>query len=316
MTKLTNKKPKVLVTGATGYIGSHVCKVLFERGYEVIGLDINLEQNDVSKWVTRLIFEDVRSVDLDESFDAIVHLAGVISVEESMTMPSHYYDTNLNGTMNMLSQIDKDTHFIFASTAGAFDAQSPYAKSKVAAEDVIKEQAEGYTIFRFFNVAGSDGENMQQGNATHLIRIASECAAGTRSHMSIFGSDYDTKDGTCVRDYIHVVDLATAIANAVKEGPKNTPYECIGSGKAAIFGFESKAKAATAGVDVAKIKEVIETMKNVSASNFEVKMVGRRDGDPASLSIANQFDGLRITHTLDDMCRSAWLAELKRNGVL
>ena len=298
MTKLTNKKPKVLVTGATGYIGSHVCKVLFERGYEVIGLDINLEQNDVSKWVDRIIFADVRGVDVDEKFDAIVHLAGVISVEESMTMPSHYYDTNLNGTMNMLSQIDKDTHFIFASTAGAFDAQSPYAKSKVAAEDVIKEQAEGYTIFRFFNVAGSDGENMQQGNATHLIRIASECAAGTRSHMSIFGSDYDTKDGTCVRDYIHVVDLASAIEAAIATGPKNTPYECIGSGK----GYT--------------VKEVIETMKNVSASNFEVKMVGRRDGDPASLSIANQFDGLRITHTLDDMCRSAWLAELKRNGVL
>jgi UDP-glucose 4-epimerase len=298
MSELTTKKGKILVTGCTGYIGSHVCKVLFERGYEVIGLDINLEQNDVSKWVDRLIFEDVRSVDLDESFDAIVHLAGVISVEESMSKPTHYYDTNLNGTLNMLSQIDIDTHFIFASTAGAFDAQSPYAKSKVAAEDVIKEQAEEYTIFRFFNVAGSDGDNMQQGNATHLIRIASECAANTRPYMSIFGTDYDTKDGTCVRDYIHVVDLANAIANAVKEGPKNTPFECIGSGT----GYT--------------VKEVIETMKKVSGSNFEVKMADRREGDPASLSIANQFDGLEVKHTLEDMCRSAYLVELVRNGVL
>jgi UDP-glucose 4-epimerase len=295
MSELTTKKGKILVTGCTGYIGSHVCKVLFERGYEVIGLDINLEQNDVSKWVDRIIFADVRSVDLDESFDAIVHLAGVISVEESMSKPAHYYDTNLNGTLNMLSQIDIDTHFLFASTAGAFDPQSPYAKSKVAAEDVIKEQAEGYTIFRFFNVAGSDGENMQQGTATHLIRIASECAVGTRESMCIFGHDYDTPDGTCVRDYIHVVDLASAIEVAIATGPKNTPYECIGSGK----GYS--------------VEDVIETMKNVSGKDFKVFMAERRAGDPAILTVDNQFDGLRITHTLEDMCRSAYQVELKRD---
>ena len=295
MSDKSMKKGKILVTGCTGYIGSHVCKVLFERGYEVIGLDINPNQNDVSKWVTTLMLADVRNVNVNEKFDAIVHLAGVISVEESMSMPSHYYDTNLNGTMNMLSQIDKDTHFIFASTAGAFDPQSPYAKSKVAAEDVIKEQAEGYTIFRFFNVAGSDGENMQQGTATHLIRIASECAVGTRESMCIFGSDYDTPDGTCVRDYIHVVDLASAIEVAIATGPKNTPYECIGSGK----GYS--------------VEDVIETMKNVSGKDFKVFMAERRAGDPAILTVDNQFDGLRITHTLEDMCRSAYEVELKRD---
>jgi UDP-glucose 4-epimerase len=295
MSELTTKKGKILVTGCTGYIGSHVCKVLFERGYEVIGLDINLEQNDVSKWVDRIIFADVRSVDLDESFDAIVHLAGVISVEESMSKPAHYYDTNLNGTLNMLSQIDIDTHFIFASTAGAFDAQSPYAKSKVAAEDVIKEQAEEYTIFRFFNVAGSDGYNMQQGKATHLIRIAAEVAAGKRIKMKIFGDDYDTPDGTCVRDYIHVVDLANAIANAVKNGPKNTPYECIGSGK----GYS--------------VKEVIDTMIDVTETLVRVEFADRRAGDPPILTINNQFDGLEIKHTLEDMCRSAYEVELKRD---
>ena len=292
------KKPKILVTGATGYIGSHVCKVLFERGYQVIGLDINLEQNDITNYVSKLIFADVRGVDLDEKFDAIVHLAGVISVEESTKMPTHYYDTNLNGTMNMLSQIDKDTHFIFASTAGAFDPQSPYAKSKVAAEDIIKEQAEGYTIFRFFNVAGSDGFNMQQGKSTHLIRIAAECAAGARHHMNIFGLDYDTPDGTCVRDYIHVIDLANAIANAIQNGPKNTPYECIGSGK----GYS--------------VKEVIETMNKVSGTEIDVLAADRRAGDPPILTIDNQFDGLEIKRTLEDMCRSAYTAELLRYGVL
>ena len=292
------KKPKILVTGATGYIGSHVCKVLFERGYEVIGLDIRWDQNDITKYCERILVKDVNKTILDQDYDAVVHLAGLISVEESTKKPAHYYNTNLNGTLNMLGQINYDTHFIFASTAGAFDPQSPYARSKVAAEDVIKEQAEHYTIFRFFNVAGSDGENMQQGASTHLIRIAAECATGSRIGINIFGTDYDTRDGTCVRDYIHVVDLANAIANAVQNGPKNTPYECIGSGK----GYT--------------VKEVIETMKQVSGSNFEVMVAGRREGDPASLSIDNQFDGLEIKHTLEDMCRSAYTTELVRNGVL
>lgn len=295
------KKPNILVTGCTGYIGSHVCKVLFERGYEVIGLDINDEQNDVSAYVSRFIHADVRNYEFlsyTDQFDAIVHLAGVISVEESVSMPTYYYDTNLNGTMHMLSQINYDTHFIFASTAGAFDPQSPYAKSKVAAEDIIKEQAEGYTIFRFFNVAGSDGNNIQQGKSTHLIRIAAEVAAGSRLGMFIFGSDYDTPDGTCVRDYIHVVDLANAIANAVKNGPKNTPYECIGSGK----GYS--------------VKEVIDTMGKVTGKTIGVNYSNRRVGDPAVLTIDNQFDGLEIKHTLEDMCSSAYTAELVRYGVL
>jgi UDP-glucose 4-epimerase len=292
------KKPKILVTGAPGYIGSHVCKVLFERGYQVIGLDIRWDQNDVTKYCDRILVKDVNKTTLDQDYDAVVHLAGLISVEESTKKPAHYYNTNLNGTLNMLGQINYDTHFIFASTAGAFDAQSPYARSKVAAEDVIKEQAEHYTIFRFFNVAGSDGENMQQGKSTHLIRIAAECAAGVRNQMHVYGTDYDTPDGTCVRDYIHVVDLANAIANAIWNGPKNTPYECIGSGK----GYS--------------VKEVIQTMKKVSGMEINVLTADRRAGDPPILTIDNQFDGLEIKHNLEDMCRSAYTAELVRNGVL
>ena len=289
------KKPKILVTGATGYIGSHVCRVLFERGYEVIGLDIDDEQNDVSAYVSRFIHADVRNVLLTEEYDAVVHLAGLISVEESMSRPTSYYDTNLNGTLNILNQLDHDTHLLFASTAGAFDPQSPYAKSKIAAEDVIKELADNYTVFRFFNVAGSDGDNMQQGKSTHLIRIAAECAAGTRNKMSIFGTDYATPDGTCVRDYIHVVDLANAIANAIQNGAKNTPYECIGSGK----GYS--------------VCDVVNTMMDVSGVEFEVELSSKRAGDPATLTIDNQFDGLKIEHTLEDMCLSAYEIELKRD---
>ena len=167
------------------------------------------------------------------------------------------------------------------------------SRSKIAAEDVIKERSKNYTIFRFFNVAGSDGMHRQVGRASHLIRIAAEAAAGKRDYMYMYGDDYDTKDGTCVRDYIHVVDLVNAIRDTIKHGAFNTPYECIGSGK----GYS--------------VKEVINTMKEVTGVDFQVKIAGRRDGDPASLAITNQFNLLHPQYNLRDMCLSAYRVETK-----
>ena len=289
------KMLKVLVTGCTGYIGSHLCKVLFEAGHEITGLDIEWKKhNDVSRYCHRILIKDVTRHVIDEDYDVIVHLAGLIQVEESVALPTRYYATNLGGTVNMLRQgFNGQPHFIFASTAGAFDAQSPYARSKLAAEDVIKEQSDNYTIFRFFNVAGSDGMHRQVGRASHLIRIAAEAAAGKRDYMYMYGDDYDTKDGTCVRDYIHVVDLVNAIRDTIKHGAFNTPYECIGSGK----GYS--------------VKEVINTMKEVTGVDFQVKIAGRRDGDPASLAITNQFNLLHPQYNLRDMCLSAYRIETK-----
>lgn len=284
---------KVLITGVTGYIGSHLAKVLFEAGHHVVGLDIEWKKhNDVSRYCHRILIKDVTKHVCDEDYDVIVHLAGLIQVEESVAHPTKYYSTNLGGTVNMLRQnINGEPHFIFASTAGAFDAQSPYARSKLAAEDVIKEKSKNYTIFRFFNVAGSDGMHRQVGRASHLIRIAAETAAGKRDYMSIYGEDYDTPDGSCVRDYIHVVDLINAIRDTIKHGAFNTPYECIGSGK----GYS--------------VKEVVQTMKDVTGQDFTVKMAGRRDGDPASLAIDNQFNLLHPQYQLKDMCLSAYNIE-------
>ena len=287
---------KVLVTGCTGYIGSHLCKVLFEAGHQITGLDIEWKKhnNQVSRYCHRILIKDVTKHICDEDYDVIVHLAGLIQVEESVARPTKYYSTNLGGTVNMLRQnINGEPHFIFASTAGAFDAQSPYARSKLAAEDVIKERSKNYTIFRFFNVAGSDGMHRQVGRASHLIRIAAEAAAGKRDYMYMYGDDYDTKDGTCVRDYIHVVDLVNAIRDTIKHGAFNTPYECIGSGK----GYS--------------VKEVINTMKEVTGVDFQVKIAGRRDGDPASLAITNQFNLLHPQYNLRDMCLSAYRIETK-----
>lgn len=289
------KMLKVLVTGCTGYIGSHLCKVLFEAGHQITGLDIEWKKhNNVTRYCHRILIKDVTRHVIDEDYDVIVHLAGLIQVEESVALPTRYYATNLGGTVNMLRQgFNGQPHFIFASTAGAFDAQSPYARSKLAAEDVIKEQSDNYTIFRFFNVAGSDGMHRQVGRASHLIRIAAEAAAGKRDYMYMYGDDYDTKDGTCVRDYIHVVDLVNAIRDTIKHGAFNTPYECIGSGK----GYS--------------VKEVINTMKEVTGVDFQVKITGRRDGDPASLAITNQFNLLHPQYNLRDMCLSAYRVETK-----
>ena len=286
---------KVLVTGCTGYIGSHLCKVLFEAGHHITGLDIEWKKhNDVTRYCHRILIKDVTKHVCDEDYDVIVHLAGLIQVEESVALPTKYYSTNLGGTVNMLRQgFNGQPHFIFASTAGAFDPANPYARSKIAAEDVIKERSKNYTIFRFFNVAGSDGMHRQVGRASHLIRIAAEAAAGKRDYMSIYGDDYDTPDGSCVRDYIHVVDLVNAIRDTIKHGPFNTPYECIGSGK----GYS--------------VKEVVQTMKEVTGKDFTVKMAGRRDGDPASLAITNQFNLLHPQYNLKDMCLSAYRVESK-----
>ena len=284
---------KVLITGVTGYIGSTLAKILHARGHDITGLDIKWDQNDVTKYCNRILIKDVTKTMLDEDYEVIVHLAGLIQVEESVAKPSKYYGTNLGGTLNILRQ-QGDPHFIFASTAGAFDPANPYARSKIAAEDIIKEKSNNYTIFRFFNVAGSDGQNMQVGRASHLIRIAAECAAGKREEMSIYGNDYNTPDGTCIRDYIHVVDLATAIADTIKNGAFNTPYECIGSGK----GYS--------------VIEVVRMMKKVSGKDFKVNIANRRAGDPAALAIDNQFELLKADHTLEDMCQSAYEAELRR----
>ena len=286
------KMLKVLITGVTGYIGSTLTKILHSRGHDITGLDINWNQNDVSKYCNRILIKDVTKTMLDEDYDVIVHLAGLIQVEESVAKPSKYYGTNLGGTLNMLRQ-HGNPHFIFASTAGAFDPANPYARSKIAAEDIIKEKSSNYTIFRFFNVAGSDGENRQVGRASHLIRIAAEVAAEKRKEMQIYGDDYDTPDGTCVRDYIHVVDLATAIADTIKHGSFNTPYECIGSGK----GYS--------------VKEVISAMESITGP-LNVKIGERRAGDPAKLSIDNQFQLLKPEYSLYDMCQTAYYAELSR----
>jgi len=287
---------KVLVTGANGYIGSHVVKALKEAGHWVEGWDINFhgEHNDVSDYLDQFEKVDVTCpYAVHGTYDVVVHLAGRGSVPQSMIEPSEYYRVNTFGTDNMLKKVKAD-HFIFAGTSSSWAMASPYARSKVAAEDIIKEKSNGYTIFRFFNASGTNGIFRQLGPATHLIRVAAMVAADKLPNITIHGVDYDTRDGSCIRDYIHVVDIANAIVTAVNNGPKNTPYECLGSKQ----GFT--------------VKEVIDAMEKVTGKTLKTVNGPRREGDSVSNIVDNLSDCCIITQSLEDMWRDQYNLEINK----
>lgn len=291
----------VLVTGASGYIGSHVCKKLAEHGHSIEGWDINIhgEYNNVSHYCTRILHRDFTSVRWYELWmkpDAIVHLGGRSVVPTSMKEPTEYYRVNTMGTANLIDMFEKwNPHLIFASTSSGFAMVSPYARSKVAAEDIIKEKCDKYTIFRFFNVSGTDGVNRQLGDASHLIRRAAMAAANKLEHISIYGTDYDTRDGTCIRDYVHVDDLSNAIVKAVESKPMNTPYECLGS----KTGYT--------------VYEVLDTMEKVTGKKIKKMEAPRREGDSECNIVDNLSSLIKLEKTLDIMCKDQYNLERGRN---
>jgi len=291
---------KVLVTGGLGYIGAHVVDELVNRGHSVDVVDGSSDHVNfdfVHQRVGRLLNRAVQSGlgELCSEYDAIVHLAAFISVELSTREPHTYWHNNLTSLME-LEQL-RTPHLIFASTGTAFNPTSPYARTKVACESYITDVAaatprwfDGHTIFRFYNVSGLAPGIRPTGQPTHLIRICAEAARGKRGDVKVFGTDYATKDGTAVRDYVHVQDIAASIANAVEVGPVNTPFECLGTG----MGYS--------------VLEVIHEMKHVTNTSFPVVITDRRAGDDDIMicHARSLYPHAAITRTLSDMCLSAF----------
>ena len=280
---------RVLVTGAAGYIGSHFVKTMAERGHSVWGTDYNWNQNDIDKYCSRSFYWDIRSKGdswTPRNFDKVVHIAALTKVGPSMDDPWSYYQTNVQGTKNLLEWANCD-HFVYCSTGAAFQpSASPYATTKFSGEVLAKHYSNKSSIVRFYNVSGNDGMYKFDDDRSHLIRRVAAVANGVCNSMSIFGTDYDTRDGTCIRNYTHVKDIVDGLA-CITESEPSGEIDCLGSQK---------------GVTV---REVIDTMKKVSNKNFPVSEEDRRLGDIPVSTIPYESKFFNQTKSLEDMCLDA-----------
>jgi UDP-glucose 4-epimerase len=318
-----NSANRILVTGGAGYIGSHVVKQLGDAGHAVTVLD-NLSTGRREAVLSgELVVGDLGDSALLDTvlsqgqFGAVMHFAGSIVVPESVTDPLKYYANNTANTLHLLGACVRHgvNRFIFSSTAAVYGIAdkalvsedeplvpiNPYGASKMMSERMIADAAAAhplkYVILRYFNVAGAEaGGRLGQsgGVATHLIRVACQTALGLRPEMTIFGNDYPTPDGTCIRDYVHVEDLARAHLEALGYLRRGSD-SVVGN-----FGYGRGHS----------VREVIEAVKQASGVDFAVRLGERRAGDPARLVAANArikaaFGWQPRGTSLDEITRSA-----------
>ena len=274
---------KILITGCSGYIGSHLCKLL-EGKYEIHGLDIHEPIVPINKFYQVDINRLFTIPDQTEAYDAVIHLAALVNVGESEKMPIMYYITNLNGTMNVLNKIPAK-NFIFASTGAAALCESAYGISKRAAEDCVveyctKHRPTDYTMFRFYNVIGSS-YGIKPTNPDGLMFNLMQ--APQRGSFTIFGNDYETKDGTCMRDYVHVLEICNALEQAI-ENPANS-LENLGHG----FGMS--------------VKDMVNMFKKVNNVDFNVEYGPRRKGDAAVSVLRNPSKYMKTLYEFEDLLK-------------
>lgn len=320
----------VLVTGGAGYIGSHNVKYLIAKGYQVVVMD-DLS-GGFADAVPGAVFirgniGDAALLDRvlsEHAVDAVLNFASFIQVGESVQQPSKYYLNNVGNTLVLLDAMVRHNvrRLVFSSTAAIFGNPeytpideahpkapiNPYGRSKWLVEQLLQDYASAYGLhsvcLRYFNAAGADPDGQlgeRHDPETHLIPLILQAASGRRSHVTVFGEDYDTPDGTCVRDYIHVEDLAQAhwLALRYLVARRQSGAFNLGNGN----GYS--------------IREVIDAVKRVTGRQFRVEFGPRRAGDPAILVAdsrqAQQELGWRPRFaSLDDIVRHAWAWEQRK----
>jgi UDP-glucose 4-epimerase len=309
---------KYLVTGGAGYVGSVVAQHLLEAGHEVTVLDnlttgfregvpagaafIEGDIRDAAKW-------------LDSSYDAVLHFAAFSQVGESVVKPEKYWDNNVAGTMALLGAMREAgvRKLVFSSTAATYgepeevpivesaptSPTNPYGATKLAVDHMITGEAAAHGLgavsLRYFNVAGAYGKQGERHDPeSHLIPLVLQVAQGRRDAISVFGDDYPTPDGTCVRDYIHVSDIATAHVAAARhlQGGGESLRLNIGRGQGS------------------SVREVLEMIGEVTGLDVNPEVTDRRPGDPprtvASADAIREKLGWRAQYDLRDMVESAW----------
>jgi len=324
---------KVLVTGGAGYIASHTLIELIEDGHDpvvldnfansvpqalarvqaITGRDIPLERADIRD------ADALASVFATHKPDAVIHFAGLKAVAESSTDPVAYYDNNVSGTITLLASMDKAQcrQIIFSSSATVYgDANylpidedhpvapvNPYGRTKLFIEYILADwqaanAGSGAVILRYFNPVGAHASAMigedPKGVPNNLLPYVAQVAIGRRRELSVFGNDYDTRDGTGLRDYIHVVDLARAHVAALNYGAAHPGVETINVGTG----------------HGATVLELVAAFKAASGRDIPYRITGRRHGDTAAsladTSKATRLLGWQATHDLTDMCTSSW----------
>ncbi|MEA4954449.1 MAG: UDP-glucose 4-epimerase GalE [Pseudoflavonifractor sp.] len=291
----------ILVAGGAGYIGSHMAALLVEKGYDVVVADNLCTGHWQAVKGAKLRVGDVRDaafldrVFSDDRIDGVINFAAYSLVGESVTDPLKYYGNNVAGAQSMLTAMKnhKVDKIVFSSTAATYgepekqpieetdrtDPTNPYGASKLAIEGMLKwcDKAYGihYAALRYFNAAGSNtdvGIGEDHAPETHLIPLVLKTALGQREHIGIFGDDYPTADGTCIRDYIHVRDLAEAHLLALEHLER--------TGESGVFNLGSG--------DGFSVKEIIDTARKVTGKPIPAKAEPRRAGDPSVLIASNQ----------------------------
>ena len=331
---------KILITGGAGYIGSQTNLFLLENGFETVvfdnlvyGHEHNIPKSSKCQFVQGdlLNLPDLEAIFENNQIDGVIHFAAFAYVGESVTNPAKYYQNNVLGSFNLLETMRKFhcQRLVFSSTCATYGTPeilpitenekqkpiNPYGWSKLMIEQMIKDYHKAYglnaVVFRYFNAAGAD-KNLRTGEEhnpeTHLIPLILEVASGKRDQIMIFGDDYETPDGTCIRDYIHTEDLASAHFLGMKKLENESGN--LENGKICEF-------VNLASGNGFSVREIIQIVEQITGKTIKTQMAARREGDPAMLIADNkkarEFLNWNPTNSnLENIIQTAWNWESRK----